>query len=93
MTDGKAGEHEYQIAQAPRNQHQPQEERHVIRTGQDVEDAEPDVLEETGIVQLPVAGGGVDYLLSFGEQLLDEPAAAGLDLRKRNVRGHQFEEG
>jgi len=44
----------------------------VIRTGQDVHDPEPDVLEETRIAQLRTAGGSTDFLLTLSEQLLDE---------------------
>jgi hypothetical protein len=56
-----------------------------------MQDPHLNVPEETGVAQARVFPGGLNRLAIPREDLLDDAAIAGLDLRERDVRGHQID--
>src|ERR1700730_1582014 len=67
VTNRKTGHDEHQVAQSPRDQYQAQQKRHVIRAGQNVLDADTDVLQEALVAHLRTASVNIDIAMIGSE--------------------------
>ena len=66
VADGESGDHEHQVAQAPRDQHQPQQKGHVIDAGEDVHHSHADEFEEARALQAASLAAGHLHGAVFG---------------------------